>query len=120
MSSKAVLILEDAVFIREMEKKFLRNNNFEIKGETNSEDQGVALYEKTRPDLVIVDLQLAQGDGKSAIARIKKIDANARVLVITSYGEHLEEDKELRDSISAVLLKPFTEEEFIKTINGIL
>lgn len=119
MSKKAVLILEDAVFVREIEKKLLKKNDFEIVGETNSQDEGVELYRKLSPDLVLVDLKLAQGTGDEAMREIMKFDTGAKFVVVTSYGEGLDNDPELRSRVAALLHKPFTEEEFIKTVNGL-
>ena len=118
--SRTVLILEDAVFIRAMEKKYLTSNNFEIAGETNSEDEGISMFKSLNPDLVIIDLKLAEGTGMGAIQRIKEINPRAKMLVITSYGEDLKKNAEISRQVSGILLKPFSEEEFIDKINGIV
>ena len=119
MGKKAVLILEDAVFVREIQKKLLKKSDFEIVGETNSQDEGVKLYRELSPDLVLVDLKLAQGTGDDAMRSILEFDSSARFVVVTSSGAGVERDPELKQRVAAVLHKPFTEEEFINTVNGL-
>ena len=117
MAEKAVLVIEDAVFVREIEKRYLRNNGFNLIGETNSEQEGVELFRAHDPDLVILDLHLAEGTGINAIRRILEIKPDARLVVVTSYDEEIkEENPELVSRIAAILTKPFTEEEFMQAI----
>jgi len=117
--SRKVLVMEDAVFIREIEKRFLRNTDCEIVGETNSETEGLKIFKSKKPDLVILDLHLAEGSGLSALKGLREINPDAKILVVTSYNEELEQNKELRSQVSAVLTKPFTEEEFTSAINSL-
>jgi two-component system, chemotaxis family, chemotaxis protein CheY len=116
MSKKAVLILEDAVFIRQIEKKFLKSLDYEISGETSSASEGVQLYRDKRPDLVIVDLTLAEGSGQSAIKSILEINPDACIVVVTSNSELLDQEPGLRTRVASVILKPFSEEEFLSRI----
>ena len=118
MSAKSVLILEDAIFIREIEKRYLKNNGYDIIGETNSEDEGVKIFRESKPALVVLDLHLAQGTGIDAARRMKEINPEARVVVVTSYDEELSEHPDLKAWFAVVLTKPFTEEEFVKALQG--
>ncbi len=113
--SQKILIIEDAVFVREMEKKILLQNGFEVIGETSSETEGIAIYQKGSPDLVIVDLQLAEGTGIGAMAQIAKINPNARFIVITSHTDMLDELNDgAKQQILGVLNKPFAADELIE------
>ncbi|MCB1174568.1 MAG: response regulator [Leptospiraceae bacterium] len=107
-----VLILEDAVFVREMEKKILFEKDKQVVGESNSSAEGVQLYQKLRPQLVIVDLQLADGTGLEAMQAISKIDDRARFLVISSHTALLDGiEAELESRIVGRMRKPFTVDE---------
>ena len=109
-ANKKVLIMEDAVFIRAMERRFLESAGYEIVGETNSEAECVDLYKKFRPDLLIADLALAEGTGGGAIESIKQFDPALKYIVVTSYADQVSE--EMRGQALAVLIKPFSESEF--------
>jgi len=47
-------------------------------------EEAVEIYGREKPDFVILDLFMPKMDGLQALAAIKKIDANARVFVITA------------------------------------
>lgn len=66
---------------------------------------GVATWERLRPDVTLIDLQLPRMDGMAALRAIRARDAGARVLIFTAY--HGDEDirAALNAGASAYLLK---------------
>ncbi|MCR9140838.1 MAG: response regulator [bacterium] len=115
-ANRKVLIMEDAVFIRAMERRFLESAGYEIVGETNSEKECVELYKKFRPDLLIADLALAEGTGGGAIQSISEFDPGFQYIVVTSYADQISE--EMRGKAQAVLIKPFSEAEFAAALKA--
>lgn len=113
---RKVLIMEDAVFIRAMERRFLESAGYEIVGETNSEKECVKLYCKLQPDLLIADLALAEGTGGGAIETILGFDENLKYIVVTSYADQISE--EMRQRAQGVLIKPFSEAEFAAALKA--
>ncbi|TBR23273.1 MAG: response regulator [Candidatus Nitrosotenuis sp.] len=70
----------------------------------------VELYERYRPDIVFLDLMMADYDGFYALERIRKINPDAKVIIVTA---DLRRDSELRLSElkpTEVLFKPFAPE----------
>ncbi len=65
------------------------------------------LYEKHRPDLIFVDLLMPEYDGFYAIERIRGIDPNAKIVIVT--GDLKAGESYLLDSynVSAIIYKPF-------------
>ena len=65
------------------------------------------LYEKYRPDLIFVDLLMPEYDGFYAIERIRDIDLNAKIVIVT--GDLKAGESYLLDSynVSAIIYKPF-------------
>jgi DNA-binding NarL/FixJ family response regulator len=56
-------------------------------GEARGQDEAIAGIEATRPDIVILDLALAQGSGIEVLRRIKPARPELRVIVLTSHSE---------------------------------
>lgn len=115
-AKRKVLIMEDAVFIRAMERRFLESAGYEIVGETNSEKECVEMYKKLRPNLLIADLALAEGTGGGAIKSISEFDPSFEFIVVTSYADQISE--EMRSKARAILIKPFSETEFAAALNA--
>ena len=60
-----------------------------VAGASNGE-QAVTQFVASRPDVTLMDLQLPVASGAEAIRRIRELDAEARVIVLTMY--HGDED----------------------------
>jgi len=68
-----------------------------VVGEAGSGDAGVTLAAAVRPDIVLMDLRMPDGDGVSATERIVKTVPGARVIVLTTY----ESDRDILRAIEA-------------------
>ena len=72
-------------------------------------------------DLVILDLQMPNLDGRQALARIRELDAAVRAVVLS--GEPLDslEDKPAwAEGFDAYLSKPFDNDELVRLVKGLL
>jgi CheY-like chemotaxis protein len=118
--TNAIIIDDDRdtveVFVDYME---MLNVNVLAKG-YNGKD-AVELYERHRPDMVFLDLMMADYDGFYALEQIRKINPDAKVIVVTA---DLRSDNELKLSAlkpTGVIFKPYAPEiieELIKKCNN--
>ena len=69
--------------------------------------EAVELYERHKPDLIFVDLLMPKYDGFYAIERIRDIDPDAKIVIVT--GDLRAGESYLLDSfnVTAVIYKPF-------------
>lgn len=69
--------------------------------------EAVKLYEKHHPDIIFVDLIMPKYDGFYALENIKKIDPDAKIIVVT--GDLTLDEGDLLDlhNAAAVIYKPF-------------
>jgi two-component system chemotaxis response regulator CheY len=81
-----VLIIDDAGFIRRWCRTALLDGGFEVVEATNGAE-GVRVYKESRPDAVLLDVTMPVMDGLTALQEIRKIDPNARVIMLTSEGQ---------------------------------
>jgi DNA-binding NarL/FixJ family response regulator len=68
-----------------------------VVGEASSGDEGLAVAQAERPDIVLMDLRMPGGDGVSATERILAAVPGTRVLVLTTY----ESDRDILRAIEA-------------------
>lgn len=106
-----VLIVDDERLAREKIRTFLlARGDVEIAGEAANVSDAVALIERERPDLVLLDIQMPGGDGFDVLR------ANpAAVIFVTAHDDHA-----IRAfDVAAVdyLLKPFERRRFNEAID---
>ncbi|KRC47013.1 LuxR family transcriptional regulator [Leifsonia sp. Root227] len=82
-----VVIADDHPVVRAGIRALLDGeDDIQVIGEAGTPDEAVALAESTAPELVLMDLQFAEGEsGADATRRIRALDAAPYVLVLTNY-----------------------------------
>lgn len=90
-NKKGVLIVDDAIFARDIIKKVLAELNYaKVVGEASDGNEAIDAYKKLKPDLVTMDLIMPGKDGIKTIEEILKINNSAKILVVSAVGqEHL-------------------------------
>jgi two-component system chemotaxis response regulator CheY len=104
---KNVLIVDDAAFMRLTLKMMLERNGFNVVGEAENGDVGVKKYRELAPDIVTMDMTMPVIDGIQALREIKKVNPNAKVVMISAMGQ----EKMVKDAVVSgargFLVKPF-------------
>jgi DNA-binding NarL/FixJ family response regulator len=88
MSRIKVLIVDDISRVRQDLSTFLTlAGNIEIIGEAEHGEKAVQQTEILRPDVVLMDLEMPVLNGLEATSRIKTIQPDCRVIVLTIHGD---------------------------------
>jgi len=68
-----------------------REQDMTIVASVATGEEAIEIYQRERPDLVLMDLQLRTMSGLQAIQAIRAIDSEARIIVLTVYegDEHI-------------------------------
>lgn len=117
---KKILIADDSLFMRKMLKDTL-SKKYEIV-EAESGAKALAQYGKEKPDLVLLDIIMPEGEeeGLRVLQEIRKTNPKACVVMITAVGQDMiiEECKKLgaRDHI----VKPFDEKQVAEMVEKYL
>jgi len=118
--SKKVLIVDDSSFQRKLIKYALQREGFEILDEAETGDDAVEKFRQLHPPLVIMDIVLPRMDGITALQEMKKLDSNAKVIMISSYSSKEKVTQALTAGAKQYLLKPFEPEKLIEATNKVL
>lgn len=114
--SQSVLIADDTSFIRNLLKKMLSDAGYEIIGEVDNGVAAIEKYKELNPNLVIMDINMPEMDGITAVKEIRTINPAARILMCTS----LAQDSMIVDAIQAgaktFLFKPFNAEDLLDAV----
>ena len=99
------MIADDEVDMRDYLQKVLPRWGHLVVGVAENGTQLASECRKTRPDLVITDLKMPNGDGVTAIKEIWQ-DQQVPVIVISAYPQDIPEWLMGHGSLAAVLIKP--------------
>jgi chemotaxis response regulator CheB len=78
-----------------------------VMGRGDNGKDAVALYKKHRPDIVFLDLMMPEYDGFFALDKIKKLDAKATVVIVTSDIRKETEERLEKLNPTKIIFKPF-------------
>lgn len=114
---KTVLIVDDAMFMRYTLRQMLEKSEFNVIGEADNGMNALIQYKELNPDIVTMDITMPEIDGIEAVRLIKKVDPNAKILMMSAMGQ----ESMVRDAIVAgaqgFLVKPFKQEDVIKALS---
>jgi two-component system NarL family response regulator len=84
-----------------------------------SGEQAVAMYVRYRPDVTLMDLQLPMMSGLEAIQRIRAIDGDARIVVLTMYDGEEDVYRALQAGAATYLLKGTLSDDLIRIVREV-
>ncbi|EFC91708.1 response regulator receiver protein [Dethiosulfovibrio peptidovorans DSM 11002] len=114
---KKVLIVDDAAFIRAMLKRLIEDNGFLVAGEAENGEEATRLYKSIQPELVIMDITMPLMDGLEATKKIRQIDPDAKIVIISARGEKPMVVKAIEAGAQDFIVKPFEVPRVLKTLN---
>src|SRR5574337_51012 len=80
------LVVDDSVFARKNLIKMIQAFGGEVAGEAGDGLTAIAEYERTNPDIVLMDITMPQMEGIEAAERIVRSHPEARVVMVSSVG----------------------------------
>jgi two-component system chemotaxis response regulator CheY len=111
MSDKnRVMIVDDSKMIIKLIQGFLETYNIEIVGTASDGKAAIDIFKKTNPDIVTLDITMPELDGLTVLEEILKINASAKVVVISALTDNATALKALRMGAKDFIPKPFKEE----------
>jgi DNA-binding NarL/FixJ family response regulator len=85
--ARVLLIDDNADHLRGVKELITLENSYEVVGTTTSANIGISLIKKYRPDLVLIDMNMPEKDGLSAIMDIEKLELNTKVIALSAYDD---------------------------------
>lgn len=114
---KRLLVVDDALFMRRLIGGVAAEAGWEVVGEAGDGAEGVALYDRLRPDLVTMDLVMPNMGGIEALQKIRELDPEARVVVITAVDQKQSLMDSIRHGAVDFIVKPFDRDRVIGLLN---
>jgi len=117
-----ILIIDDEAQILFMLKKMLERYGYETELATNGID-GIALFKKCQPDLVITDIIMPEKEGLETIREMKRIKSDLKIIAMSGGGKVSAENYLMIAKIfgaSKIVAKPFAVKEMLSAVKELL
>lgn len=115
-----LVIVDDHPVVRAgLEGMLASQADFAVVGEASSGQEAVELTERLQPDVVIMDLRMANMDGTAAIAQIRQRQLTTPILVLTSYESNADILRALEAGATGYLLKETSREQLFAAIRTV-
>jgi DNA-binding NarL/FixJ family response regulator len=82
-------------------------------------EEAVRLTRETRPDVIVMDLQMPIKDGLTAIKEINQLDLETHILVLTSFPEDEMVIAAVKAGVTGILLKDSPPEKLLEAIRTV-
>ena len=118
-SRMKLLIIDDRETVRQaLEARLRHAPEFEIVGGTGSSEEGVRAALELAPDVVLLEIKMADGRGLDTCRRITQSDSHPVVIILTSYVDEAERQAAFQAGASSYVLKDIDSQRLIRAIEA--
>ena len=118
--TKRLLVVDDALIIREIIKDAAGNAGWEIAGEAANGQEAIEQFEQLRPDAVTLDLVMPEYDGLHALQGILEIDPAAKVVVVSALDQKNILKQAFKIGATDFVVKPFNNNALVQTLETVV
>ena len=111
----SVLFVEDEELLRAIYERILEKYVERLYVAQNGKE-GLEVYEKVKPDLIITDIQMPVMDGLEMIEVIRKEDQRVRLVILSAYGEAEYFMDAIKIGVNSFLIKPVETKKLISLV----
>ncbi len=110
-----LLLIDDEEGIKKLLSISLRNEGYDVITADNGQS-GIELFELENPSIVLTDIQMPGMDGIDVLTRIKRINPDAEVIIITGHGDMEQAVKSIQLEASDFISKPINNDILCKAL----
>jgi DNA-binding NarL/FixJ family response regulator len=117
METRKVFICEDHTIVLDGLKLVLQQNpEFEIVGHAMQGAGLLNVLHLLQPDILILDLNLPDVDGLTLLEKIRTVNQNILIIILTMYNEELLVERAKKAGANAYLLKSVSNDELLNVL----
>jgi len=116
---ETILVVDDEDSIRKILSIALKEKGYNVITAKDGHE-GIDIFKKNKPEIVITDVKMPGMSGIEVTKKIKKLNDNVDVIIITGYGSEDLVIESLRVGASNFIKKPILLIELYKILEGII
>lgn len=120
MKKTRVLIVDDAIFMRNMLKDIFDGEAFEIVGEAANGVEAVEKWKELTPDLTTMDIVMPFKSGIEATKEILALKTDAVVVMCSALGQESLVMEAIEAGAADFVVKPFKPEDVQRVVGKVL
>ena len=107
LKNATALVVDDDPDAVEMFSDYLENKGVNVIGKAKDGKEGFELYKKLKPDVVFLDVIMPDFDGFYTLKKIREIDSNAKIIMVTADFSPSTKKKLKELKASDIIYKPY-------------
>src|SRR6266702_1899669 len=116
-----ILIVDDEPIVHRLLQHHLERAGYELLAATNGRE-AIEVAMREEPELIVMDVMMAEMDGLTALRRLKKNDDTKAipVIMITANPHHVTKQESEAAGAALFLTKPFSPNQLLSEIRRLL
>ena len=115
-----VVVVDDSKMSRKILRNILESSGYAVVEEATDGEEAIAAYMQYKPDILTLDITMPNMDGLESLREIRKLDRNAKVVMISAAGQQKKIIEALKLGAEKFITKPFEESEVIECADAIM
>ncbi|MBE0480034.1 MAG: response regulator transcription factor, partial [Dehalococcoidia bacterium] len=115
-----VLIVDDHALFRSGLASLLTANDIEVVGEAGGGLEAVIKTRQLRPDIVLMDVKMADFSGIQAARLIKAEMPQTKIVMVTAFDDDEDLFEAMKSGAAGYILKNIEAEEFVRLLSSIM
>ncbi|OGQ90180.1 MAG: histidine kinase [Deltaproteobacteria bacterium RIFOXYA12_FULL_58_15] len=120
MSKTRVLVVDDAIFMRNMIIDIFAGDEFEVVGQAANGVEAVEKYRELKPDLTTMDIVMPFKSGIEATKEIVELDKDAVVIMCSALGQESLVMEAIEAGAADFIVKPFKPDDVKRVVLKVL
>ena len=117
---KKIVIVDDHPIVREGFSKLINSeSDLEVAGTAEDATEALALMEKERPDVAMIDLSLKESSGIELIKDLQASCPEVRILVVSLHDEEMYAERALRAGAKGFIMKAEAVDDIITAVKKV-
>lgn len=112
-----ILIIDDNEMTRALLNLILRSDEYEVIGEADNAQTGLALAKKLRPDIILLDNVMPDANGITIIKPLKDALPDCVILMVTRTDDTDLVTEAIQSGAAGFIIKPFNTQSILETMH---